>query len=129
MINWIGALAAVVVFFLLLKLFRVITVSRDVIVQSGGVVAILNNRTMSDLEKEKSMQRFAVGFFKAFLLILVGSVGALLVPTAALWTLEQAGVLILDEVMTTALTWEFIAASVALGVAMLYLNRRAGKPA
>lgn len=128
MINWIGALAAVVAFFQLLKHFRVIAVSAQVIAQSGDVVAILNNRTLSDLEKEKSMQRFSVQFFTAFLRILAGSAGALAIPTAALWLLEKAGALHLDEVMSTAHSWPFLAVSVALGIAMLRLNRPSGNP-
>ena len=128
MIHWMGALAAVMAFFQLLKQFRVIAVSAQVIARSGDVVAILNNRTLSDLEKEKSMQRFSVQFFTAFLRILAGSAGALAIPTAALWLLEKAGVLNLDTVMATAISWPFLAVSVALGIAMLRLHRRSGTP-
>jgi uncharacterized membrane protein YkgB len=125
-VNWVGGAFIVFAFFGLLKAFRVIEVSKDVITLSSTVMSTMTDNSMSDLEKEKAMQSFSIRFFKYFISILIGSALAIAIPVLVLWGLQQLGLLSLDDIIATTLTWEFITISCLLGLALLTIPRLRG---
>lgn len=122
MVNWLGGAFIVVVFFGLLKVFKVIAVSKEVIALSGSVMSTMNS-DMSDLEKEKAMQSFSIRLFKYFFGIMIGSVLAIGIPLLLIWLLQLLGLVSFDEVLETTLTWEFITLSCLVGVALLAIPK------
>ncbi|MEE2733268.1 MAG: hypothetical protein VYA55_20785 [Pseudomonadota bacterium] len=124
MLSWVLALFLLGTFIYLLTLFRVVTVSREVMALSRQVLATLNSRELSDLEKEKAMQAFSLRLFKSFLLIIVGSGLALLIPVAVIWALDHLQWVSLQAVVTTSLSWPFLLVSLVVGCAAFYLMRQ-----
>lgn len=122
-VNWVGGAFIVLVFFTLLKMLRVITVSREVISLSSSVMNTMNDKQMSDLEKEKAMQTFSIRLFRHFLVILLGSAVAIGLPVLILWGLQWMGWVSLDAIIETTLTWEFIVASCLMGVVLWVFTR------
>ena len=121
-VNWLGGAFIVFVFFGLLKVFKVIAVSKEVIALSGNVMSTMNSN-MSDLEKEKAMQSFSIRLFKHFFGIVIGSALAVGIPLLIIWVLQWFGLVSLDAVIETTLTWEFITLSCIVGVALLAIPK------
>ena len=127
MLIWIVALAAVMSFVYLLTLFKVVDKSKTVIRLSGQVMSVLGDRKLTDLEKEKAMQRFSLQFFQAFFVIVLRAACALAIPLCTLWLLGLAGLLSFEALKTVYLDWRFLVASTTLAVIILVLVSRRGK--
>lgn len=124
MITWIAGIGVAVVFVLLLKVFKVIAHSTAALTVSKQVMRVLNDASLTDIEKEKAMQKFSLTLLKHFVLILLGSLAALALPTATLWGASTADLLSLDDVITTTLSWQFITASAVLTVLRFVVFKR-----
>jgi len=127
MLIWIVALAAVMSFVYLLTLFKVVDKSKTVIALSGQVMSTLGNRELTDLEKEKAMQRFSLQFFQAFFVIVVRAACALAIPLVTLWLLAQTDILSFEALKTVYLDWRFLVTSTTLAVIILVLVSRRDK--
>ena len=123
-VNWIGALFVLGVFIYLLTVFRVVATSREVLSLSAEAMSTLNNRNLSDLEKEKAMQAFSLRLFRSFFLIVIGSALALLLPCSAIWLLDLLQWVSLEAIVATSLSWPFIAASLVIGCGAFYLMQK-----
>lgn len=126
MMEWVAATLLVAGFILLLKPFRVISTSRHVLVLSQQVLAVLGNAKLSDLEKEKAMQRHSVAFLRCFFLILLGGAGALLLPYGLVWLLDLFGLVSLQGTLLITLRWPFLVGATAVGVFVLLIQHKAG---
>lgn len=124
MLEWVAAALLVGGFILLLKPFRVIDNARAVLQLSGQVAAMLRDKSLSDLDKEKAMQRHSLGFFKGFCLITLGGAAALLVPFALVWLLDLAGLVSLEEALRVTMEWPFLIGATVVGIAVLVLQGR-----
>lgn len=118
---WIGGFILVLGFLLFLKLFKVVNKSRDVIDVAKISLSTVRNKELSDLEKEKIMQKNAMKMFPLFLWISIGSILALLIPMALVWLLEQIGIMKLDEVIELSLSWLFIGVSLVVSVLIFWI--------
>lgn len=118
---WIGGFILVLGFLLFLKVFKVVNKSRDVIEVAKISLSTVRNKELSDLEKEKIMQKNAMKMFPLFLWISIGSILALLIPMALVWLLEQIGIMKLDEVIQLSLSWLFIGVSLVVSVLIFWI--------
>ncbi|HET8705668.1 MAG TPA: hypothetical protein VFM46_05120, partial [Pseudomonadales bacterium] len=120
MMDWIAAALLAVGFILLLKLFKVIDVSRDVLTLSRTVTSIISDKSISELEKEKAMQKHSLDFFRYFLVILLGSAAALAVPFGLVWLFARSGMVSLENTLTITISWQFLLGTLVLGSAAFY---------
>ena len=125
---WMAAIILVGGFILLLKPLRVIDTARTVMTLSRQVMAILGDKTVSDLEKEKAMQRHTLQFLRCFALITLGGAAALLLPLALVWGLDLAGLVSLDETLRITMSWPFLLGATVVGVAVLVMQSRGSSP-
>jgi len=123
LLSWISALFILIAFIVLLQVLGVIKVSRQVLVLSRQVITTLQDTSLSDLDKEKAMQAFSLRLFKSFFLIVAGSALALGLPLLVVWGLQWLGLITLDAVIATSLSWPFLLVSLLLGMTAFYLLR------
>lgn len=119
--DWVGAIAIVFLFVIFLQLFRVVSSSKEVVSIAGNVLSVVKDKDLSDLEKEKTMQRYTVVLLKHFFLIALGCALALAIPLGFIWGFERLGLMSFDRVMDITLSWQFILATTVLGFAFYYL--------
>ena len=126
---WLAAIVLVGGFILLLKPFRVIRNSQETLTLSREVMTVLGNKQLSELEKEKAMQRHSLAFMRYFVLILAGCAGALLLPLGLVWILDLAGLSPLDDAIAITMSWPFLLGSTVVGIAVLVIQSRTGPKA
>lgn len=125
MVALLGAVFLVIGFVVLLERFALVSRSRDVIALSRNALATVRNPALDDIEKETILQSHAKRLFAHFFLITIGAAAALLLPASVIWLLDLAGAASFDDVMNTALSWQFISASAVLMVVyFIYRARR-----
>jgi hypothetical protein len=123
MIAFTGAAFLVVGFIALIKIFGLVEKSIDVINIAKLAYADFQNQSLNDDAKEAALQRYAKRLFALFFLITLGGAAALALPMGLIWLLEQMGVLSLNAVIITALSWEFLLASTALAIVVFWITR------
>ena len=124
MVDWAAAVMAAMIFVFLLKKFRVIGISRNVIALSLTIVSLLRDVNISDQEKEKSMQRFTFIFFRYFLAIILGSISALVLCYGLLQVGQKIDLISINGILKITLSWQFIAIMIFLGTLMFYFFER-----
>ncbi len=124
---FLGAVFLVVGFVVLIERFALVSRSRDVITITRNAMATIRDPTLDDAFKESALQAHAKRLFGLFFAITFGAAAALTAPAALVWLLGRAGAVSFDEVMTTALSWPFIAAAGAF--TLIYFAYRARRRA
>lgn len=125
MIDWLAASVLAVGFIVLLKQLKVIEMSRNVIALSRRVMSVLVDKNLTELDKEKAMQRHSLDFFRYFFFILLGSITALAAPLGMVWLLQQVGITRMDRTLAITLSWQFLVGTCAVAAASFYFfNRR-----
>jgi len=120
-VDWFGAFSIVIFFVLFLKLFKVVSSSKQVINLARTTLGVVKNKELTDLEKEKAMQRYSVELFKYFIMIALGCALALVIPLGFVSGLELLGLMSFDNVLAITLSWQFILATTLLGCLAYYL--------
>ncbi len=126
MMVWVAAIALVVLFALGLKGFKVISSSRQVISLSKTVMSTLQDKSMTDLEKEKVMQKYSLEFFKFFLIILLGCAAAVGIPLALIWLADLMGWVSLQAVLDLTLSIPFLVLTTVLATFAVWLMKKRG---
>ena len=111
MMAWTGAIFLTVASLLLLKLFRLVEISREIISLSRESLVTMGSVDLSEAEKERMIQRSAVRALGCFLLLSLGGVGALVLPLALLTGADQLQLVDLDEVLATTFSATFLITS------------------
>jgi len=119
----LGAIS-VVIFFLLLKVFKVIQFSQQVLVTVQLARTIITNPDLDDLAKERAIQAESIKLFRYFFILLIGGATAFLLPTAALWLVGLTGLVSFEDVITTMASWPFILVFSLLSLLCIWLYRR-----
>lgn len=120
MINWIAAAFLVVGFVILARLFKLPEKSRRVIAIARDSLAVVRNSTLSDEHKEESLQSNAKQLLRLFGILLIGGVGAVVLPFGVVWLGDLAGLLSQESVLTIALSPTFLIISVMVGCIGLF---------
>ena len=119
-----AAIFAVIGFALVARGAGLVRNTGAVFARTQDAVGIMRSRELDDEEKEKALQRHALGLFGLLGKLVLGSAAALGAPLALVWLLEAAGVLSLAAVLDTLVEPRFLVAATAIGFAVHYLGGR-----
>lgn len=129
MSAFLGAAVLVAGFILLVKVFGLVRHSKGVLALARESARIMLDSQLSDLDKERALKRLTFKLFKAFLIILTGSVAALVLPAVLLWELDQWQVLPYQAAMDLTLSWQFIVGISVLSVLVYVIWQRSQRSA
>ena len=115
--DLLGALLVIVLFTFLLHVVRLVPKTREVISIGQRAMATLRDEALSDDEKERRMQKDSLRLLWLLLVLVAGSIVALLVPLALIWLSEFAGLFSVAGVLDMFMRWDFILGGTALGIA------------
>ncbi len=121
--DYVAATFLVLGFIALLKVLKVVENSARVIKITNQAVVDFRSSELDDDAKETAMQGHARRLFVLFFLVTVGGVAAIFVPLAVIWGLDRMQLLSLDSVLGATLSWQFIVASTAAMVLILFAKR------
>lgn len=119
-----ASLLVVVGFLIFLKVFKVVEKSSEVFGVTKTALAVVNNRDLNDLQKEKMMQAHAKSLFILFFFVTVGSFLSLALPFGLVWLLELMGLVSVDAVIAMTLSWQFIVATIVITVIYFILMKK-----
>ncbi len=123
MISWFAASLIVIGFLILIKVLSVIDNSFKVLAIASEAAAIVADKKLDDLSKERKLQHATLQLLKLFVFILAGSVAAVALPAGIRLLIHFAGIGSWDDTLTTTLSWPFIAASTVVGCTAFYLMK------
>jgi hypothetical protein len=121
--DYVAATFLVLGFIAVLKVLKVVENSARVIRITNQAVVDFRSSELDDDAKETAMQGHARCLFVLFFLVTVGGVAAIFVPLAVIWGLDRMQLLSLDSVLRATLSWQFIVASTAAIVLILFAKR------
>ncbi len=124
MMSWIGGVIVVGLFALLFKLFRLVDITRNTISLAKASVVVMQDQTLSDLQKEQLAQKNALGLFKSFFLITTAGSSAVILPFCIIWLLDIMGVMSFDAVLTTTLSWQFLLGCTLVACLVIWLLKK-----
>ena len=122
MIAWVVACLLVVAFVALLHAFRLPAKAREGAAMATRSFEIVRDRAMSDEEKERVLQRHALGLFRLAFQLTLGCAVAVFVPFAVLWVADHAGLVSLDAVLGVSFSWPFIVIAGVIALAAMALG-------
>lgn len=129
MLSYLGAAILVVGFLVLIHLFRLIHYSKQVLVLAKESSRVMLDSHRSDLEKEQYLKTTTFKLLKLFLIIVIGSLAALLLPAVLLWQLDNWQLVPYQASMDLTLSTEFIIGISVVSILGYVIWRRLQKPA
>ena len=125
MTAYVGAVVFVLGFAAILAGGKLIARTREVLAASKRSVSIIADKTLSDHEKEKALQKNSLALFAASGVLLVIIAIALAVPYGVVWLLDRAGVVPLGRTLAVLMSWQFLVPSTVVLVAVaIVVGRR-----
>ena len=126
--DLLGAMLVIVLFALLLHVVRLVPKTKEVMSIGQDAIATLRDEALSDDEKERRMQRDSLRLLWLLLVLVAGSLFALLTPLALIRLSEFAGLFSVEGVLDMFMRWDFILGGSLLGIAtyivsVKWLNR------
>ncbi len=97
--------------------------TRDAVAVARQATAIIKDRTLDELEKERQVQRATLDLFKRGLYLAFLGVVVLGIPTLALYLLDLAGVVALSDVVSFMLRWDVLLITLVIALAARLLRR------
>jgi hypothetical protein len=126
--SYAGAIILVIGFLLLIKYLKVVEKSSKVITIAKQSIIIVRHSEISDMQKEKALQKNAKELLLLFLYIFTFSLLALAIPFALIWLMELLGLFSVQSVIETTLSWDFILGSLIISIiGIWFINRKNGK--
>jgi hypothetical protein len=96
---------------------------REALIVSRQGMAALQDRALSDDDKEALMQKQSLQLFRLFFLILAVFAVAIGAPVVVLWGLGELGVLSFDEVIRTSISVKFLVGCTVIGTLLAFAVR------
>src|SRR6185436_9488480 len=124
MTSWLAAFGLLAAFVVLARALGLTERSRSVLATTRDSMAVMRAASLTDEQKEASLQANAIALFKSFLILSAGLGVAALLPAAALWLGDRLGWLSFDRVLAVSLSPAFLLVSTAVVIATLLLGRR-----
>lgn len=113
MITYCGAALLVAGFVLLLKVCKLVEVSREIIRTARLVADTVRNASLADREKEIRLQGYSKTLFKLCARVCGGIAVALTLPTLVLWGLDRLRWARFEDSMAVLVSWQFLTLSSA----------------
>ena len=120
MIVFCGAVLLVGAVIALSKVFGLFSTARQAVRTSRCTLDVMRNPEFGDERKEALLQEYSLALLKAFLDLLLRSIGAIAIPVALLWALEAVGVLSLQAILDLTFSWPFLLGSVIAATAAFW---------
>ena len=120
----VGAAVLVLGFVLVISIFDLVGKSSRVFAISKNVMHTLQDSSLDDLQKEKSMQAYSKTLFSLFFIILLICAVAVFIPLAVVKLMDLLGWLCMEDVMAILLSWQFILISSILVIVLAWIFRR-----
>jgi hypothetical protein len=124
MSSWVGAVFLVVGLIVLIRQFRLVERSGDVVAIGRRSWKVMRDPTRSDEAKEKALQTNAMQLLPLFLILAVGGAAAVLLPLAAVWVGDRLDWISLDATLAVGLSPVFLIGSGALALVALCIPRK-----
>ncbi len=119
-----GAIFLVAGFVALVRLFGLVKKCGNVVDLARSSLAVLNNPSLGDDVKERTLQGHATRLFSLFLTLTLGAALALALPAGLIWILDVLEVVSLRAVIEVTLSWQFLLGSTLFGVLAWQLTRK-----
>ncbi len=114
--SLIGITILVAGFAVILERVQLIAFTRRVISLGRASLQTIKDPSLSDADKERTIQANTIAMFRLLGILLAGMALAVLVPLLFVWVLSQLGWVSLASVLTALTRWDVIAAVSVLGV-------------
>ena len=124
MIHWIAVAFLVFCFVGLVKIFKLVEKSQQVIFISRQSFSVIRSDGLDDREKEVTLQRYARNLFGLFFVLLSGGAVAVLLPFGLLWIADFFGFISLESVIDATLSPAFLIISSVSALIILYIIKR-----
>jgi len=125
--SWIGATMLVVGFLIAIRVFDLMNRSRMVFQESARALAIIRRKDLTEVDKEKQLQRHALRLFGLFAFLVLGGGAGVAAPLAVVVLLEQVGWMKVGPVMARVVSLEFITISTVVIGLVLFVFRKSGR--
>ena len=119
-----GAMVILIGFIAFMQFFGLVEKSIKVVNIAKLSIAIVQDQSLDDNQKESMMQKHAKELFSLFFLITTGSIAALAIPFTFVWLMELADLLTVNEVIETTLSWEFIVITIMISMGWYWLMKK-----
>ena len=96
---------------------------REALDVSRDGMSALQDRSLSDDDKEALMQKQSLRLFRLFFLILAVFTIAISAPVAVLWGLGRLGLLSFDDVIRTSISVKFLVGCTLVGTLLAFAVR------
>jgi hypothetical protein len=126
MMSLAGAGFLVIGFVMLIKVFRLVPKSIEVLDIVKLALTDLRNADLDDGAKEAAMQGHAKRLMILSSVLLFGGAAALAFPMCLLWVLDWIGLLSFNASMKTAVSWQFLLTSSLVAAAFFGITRKRG---
>lgn len=123
-LTYLAAVAAAAVFGFFIRFLRIVPVAREVVAVSRGAVACMRDPAISDLEKERAMQRASISLMRGFLSILGRSAAAVAAAALLLLALDAIRLARLSAVTDLLATWQGIVLTTVAMILVWYVGLR-----
>lgn len=95
-------------FIALFKLFRLTEAAKNTMAAAQEALAVMQDATKDDDEKEVAMQALAKKLFGYFIILTAGSIAALGIPAGLVWGLDRLQLIPFQAVIDFTISWEFL---------------------
>lgn len=119
--NYFGAIVIVVLFVILLKKFRLVENSVQVISISRMALSDIRNPELTDDQKETRVQKHALQLFRFFFILTVSVVLSFAIPLGLIWLLDYFSLMSIQAVIDISLSVWFLVASTLFLVVFFWL--------
>lgn len=121
--TWLAIALSIALFCWCLRAFRLVPASLEAVSTARQAAGVMRDPALDDDEKESRIQAAALRLFRLFASITLRAAAALLVPVLAVLLLAWLGVVDVDAVVATAMSWPVILGTTVLMVVALLLWR------
>jgi len=123
-VSLAGAIFVVVAFSVIGHYLQLVHRTQDVVHHTQHAIAVLQDSSRDDRNKEQALQRSALKLFALLGQLLLGIATALLLPLAILWSVDIAGISVFHETLVMLQRWEFLIGASFIGGAVYVALRR-----
>jgi hypothetical protein len=124
MTSLFGAVLLVVGVIALMQVFRLFPRALQAVRTSRRAFEVMNDPACGDDRKAALLQGYSLSLLRSFVDLLIRGAGAIAIPLGLLWTLECAGLLSIETVLTLTRSWAFLLGSVIAAIVAFWLLER-----
>lgn len=116
LVAWLVALLLVPAFLALAHAFGLLRATRRVLAVVEQAYSTLTDDALDEDAKESALQKHAVQSLGLFAWLIAGAAGALGLPLAVIWLVDELGWLDGDAVLEVAVSWPFLLVTLVGGI-------------